>query len=300
MRLGVIFPQIEIGADPADVRRFVSSVESLGYDHLSIYDHVLGADISRRPAWRGPYTSESNFHEVLVLFGYCAAITDRLELVTSILILPQRQTVLVAKQAAEIDVLSGGRLRLGVGLGWNEVEYLGLNEDFHNRGRRIEEQIEVMRLLWTQPVVDFQGRWHTIDAAGILPMPVQRPIPVWMGGATDPAMKRIARIADGWFPQFGADQRGQEAVEAFRRYVRDAGRDPAEVPIEARMSFGDGDEERWKRELDVWQEREASYVSLVTMNAGLEGVQAHVDAIQRFMEVARERAGRACRRVPGE
>src|SRR5579872_7516102 len=162
MRLGVIFPQIEIGSDPAEVREFVRRVEESGYDHLAIYDHVLGADVAERPNWRGPYTSETEFHEVLTFFGFCAGITTRLELVTSILILPQRQTALVAKQAAEIDILSGGRLRLGVGLGWNDVEYQALNENFHNRGRRIEEQIEVMRKLWTNPVVTFHRRWHTI------------------------------------------------------------------------------------------------------------------------------------------
>ena len=186
MRIGAIFPQKEIGAQREGVHRFVEAVEALGYDHVAIYDHVLGADISNRPDWRGPYTSDTEFHEVLVLFGYCAAITHRIELVTSILILPQRQTALVAKQAAEIDILSGGRLRLGVGLGWNDVEYESLGENFHNRGRRIEEQIEVLRQLWTRPVITFKGRWHEINAAGIQPLPVQRPIPIWMGQHLSP------------------------------------------------------------------------------------------------------------------
>lgn len=287
MRLGAIFPQNEIGADPNDVRQFAEAVESLGYDHLAIYDHVLGADISDRPNWRGPYTSETPFHEVLVLFGYVAAITSRIELVTSILILPQRQTALVAKQAAEIDILSGGRLRLGVGLGWNDVEYESLNENFRNRGSRVEEQIEVLRQLWTKPVVTYEGRWHHIKAAGIQPLPVQRPIPIWMGAASEPAIQRAARIADGWFPQFGADQRGAEAVEMFRRLVRKAGRDPDSVPIEARIQYGDGDSGRWKRELDVWEERDAAYASLVTMNADLRTPRDHIDGIKRFMDVAR-------------
>ncbi len=222
----------------------------------------------------------------MVLFGYCAGITERLELCSSILILPQRQTVLVAKQAAEIDVLSNGRLRLGVAIGWNPVEYEALNEDFHNRGRRIEEQVEVMRLLWTEPVVTFDGRWHHIEAAGIKPLPVQRPIPIWMGAYSEPALRRAARISDGWFPQVGADDRGQQLVDRFREYVREAGRDPDQVPIEGRLQYGDGNADRWRREIEVWKNRDAKYLSLVTMNAGLRSPQDHIDAIRRFMEVA--------------
>lgn len=291
MRMGVIFPQIEIGPDRGDVRRFVEEVEGTGYDHLAIYDHVLGADVTNRPDWRGPYTSETPFHEVMVLYGFCAAITQTLELVTSILILPQRQTALVAKQAAEIDVLSGGRLRLGVGLGWNEVEYASLNENFHNRGRRIEEQIDVLRRLWTEPVVTYEGRWHHIEAAGIQPLPIQRPIPVWMGAFSEPALKRAARIGDGWFPQFRPDDQGKEIVKRFRGYVDDSGRNPDEVPIEARVSYGDGDADRWKRELTAWRELDAKYVSLVTMHTGMQSVDDHIEALKTFKAVAEEVVG---------
>ncbi|HEV3310695.1 MAG TPA: LLM class F420-dependent oxidoreductase [Chloroflexota bacterium] len=286
MKVGVIFPQSEIGAQAQDVRRFVETVESERYDHMAIYDHVLGADVSSRPNWRGPYTSETPFHEVLVLYGYCAAITTRIELVTSIVILPQRQTALVAKQCAEIDILSGGRLRFGVGLGWNDVEYQALGEEFHNRGRRVEEQVEVLRRLWTEPVVTFHGRWHDIEAAGIQPLPVQRPIPLWMGAASEPAMRRAARMADGWFPQFGPDDQGAEMVRRFRGYVDEAGRDPETVGIEARVQYGDGDPERWKRELSTWRDRNVQYLSVVTMKAGLNTPAAHMDAIKRFKEVA--------------
>ncbi len=288
MELGYVFPQTEMGPGPTDIRRLVRAVEDAGYHHLAIYDHVLGADVSRRPDWRGPYTSETPFHEVLVLFGYCAAITERLQLVTSILILPQRQTALVAKQAAEIDLLSGGRLRLGVGLGWNDVEYQALNEDFHNRGRRIEEQIDVLRKLWTEPVITYEGRWHRIDAAGIQPLPVQRPIPIWMGAYSEPALKRAARIADGWFPQLPPDDRGREVLDRFQEYVREAGRRPEDVPIEGRLQYGDGDPERWRRELQLWRERDARFVSLVTMNAGLRTVDQHIEALERFVRVAQE------------
>src|SRR5215211_2683125 len=196
MRFGVVFPQTEIGADPAAVKEYAQTADELGYTHLLVYDHVLGADttIAERRDWRGPYTTEHLFHEPFVLFGYLAGLTQRLELVTGILILPQRQTALVAKQAAEVDVLSGGRLRLGVGVGWNAVEYEGLNENFLNRGARSEEQIAVMRALWSDTAITFKGRWHTIDDAGINPLPVQRPIPVWIGGMAESALRRAGQL----------------------------------------------------------------------------------------------------------
>ena len=196
------------------MRAFAEAAEGLGYAHLVFYDHVLGADTNRRPDWQGPYSHEDTFHEPLVTFGYLAALTSRIELVSGIIILPQRQTVLVAKQAAQVDVLSGGRLRLGVGIGWNDVEYEGLGQNFHDRGKRSEEQVELLRALWTNEVVDFQGRWHSIPGAGIKPLPVQRPIPVWFGGGrSDGVLRRIARIGDGWFPQLQADEQGRERME---------------------------------------------------------------------------------------
>ena len=178
MQLGAVFPQTEIGADPVGVKDYVQAAEAMGYEHLLVFDHVLGADASKRDSWDRPYSSVDMFHEPFVLFGYLAGITEKIELTTGVLILGQRQTALVAKQAAEIDVLSGGRLRLGIGVGWNEVEYEALGERFTNRGRRSEEQIELMRALWTQDTVDFQGRHHQVSHAGINPLPVQRPIPM--------------------------------------------------------------------------------------------------------------------------
>jgi probable F420-dependent oxidoreductase len=215
MQLGVIFPQTEIGADPKAIRDFVQAAEDLGYEHLIVFDHVLGADTAHYPGWQGAYTHQDMFHEPLVLYGYLAAFTQRMELVTGVLILGQRQTALVAKQAAEVDVLSGGRLRLGVGIGWNAVEYEGLNANFHNRGKRSEEQIAVLRALWTQEVVDFHGRWHQITHAGLNPLPIQRPIPLWLGGGTnaEPVIERVGRLADGWFPQFAPDATGRAALE---------------------------------------------------------------------------------------
>src|SRR5580704_7075363 len=199
MRVGAVFPQTEIGGDPADVRRWATTVEDLGYDHILAYDHVLGAGTDTRPGWQG-YTSETLFHEVFVLYGYLAAVTSRVELVTGVLILPQRQTALVAKQAAEVDVLSGGRLRLGIGIGWNSVEYEVLGPSFQDRGVRSEEQIALLRELWSTPVVTRASRWHRVDSAGINPRPAAGMIPVWLGGSADQTLRRVARIGDGWLP----------------------------------------------------------------------------------------------------
>lgn len=282
MRIGVVFPQTEIGNDPAAIRDFAQAVESLGYTHLLAYEHVLGASIANRPDWRGPYTHENPFHEPFVLFGYLAALTQRIELVTGVVILPQRQTVLVAKQAAEVDVLSGGRLRLGVGVGWNAVEYEALGEEFHTRGKRIEEQITLMRRLWTEAVVDFHGEQHRVPEAGINPLPVQRPIPVWIGGYADVVLERIGRMGDGWFPQMKPDDTVRAAVERLRGYTRKAGRDPSEVGIEARINMRDGDPASWQAQLDTWRDIGATHLSITTMGMGLASHQAHIEAIERF------------------
>lgn len=285
MRVGVVFPQTEIGADPDGVREYALAVEDIGYTHLLTYDHVIGADTSKRPDWRGPYTVHSLFHEPFVLFGYLAGITSRLEFVTGILILPQRQTVLVAKQAAEVDVLTNGKFRLGVGIGWNAVEYDALNERFSNRGKRSEEQIEVLRYLFTAETVTFQGRWHSIDAAGIKPLPVQRPIPIWIGGSTDATLRRVARIGDGWFPQMTPDKGGREMVATLRRYSSEEGRDPASIGIEARMSMARKSDDDLRREFDGWREIGATHLSVNTMGMELKSVSEHVDALQRFRKL---------------
>jgi len=288
MKLGVVFPQTEIGDDPMVIRDYAQTVEQLGYDHLLVFDHVLGAHPNRfEGAFRPPYTHETSFHEPMVLFGYLAALTSKLELVTGIIILPQRQTALVAKQAAEVDVLSGGRLRLGVGIGWNFVEYEALNENFRNRARRVEEQIALMRRLWTEPLLDFDGKYHAIRQAGIKPLPVQRPIPIWMGGMAEPVLKRAARIADGWFPQFRPGPQGKDTIERLRGYLRDAGRDPASFGIEGRVSILNTPEPDWAAAIEGWRELGASHVTLNTMNAGFASPQAHLDAVRRFRELAK-------------
>lgn len=285
MHIGAVFPQTEIGTDPGAIRAYAQAVEEMGYRHILIYDHVLGASTATRPDWRGPYTSETLFHEPFVLFGYFAACTQQIELVTGVIILPQRQTALVAKQAAEVDVLSGGRLRLGIGVGWNAVEYEGLNEEFGNRGARSEEQIQVLRKLWTEPVVTFNGRWHQIDAAGINPLPVQRPIPIWIGGGADKVLERTARIADGWFPQMPPDNTAREAIRRLRSHAEQAGRDPNTIGIEARLSVGRVPESGWLEYVASWRDLGATHLSINTMDAGLRTPQEHIDALRHAKAV---------------
>jgi probable F420-dependent oxidoreductase len=287
MQFGVVFPQIEFPADPAAVRDYAQTVDGLGLSFVDAYDHVLGANPDRPGGWHGPYTFESSFLEPFLLFTYMAAVTQNLGYGTNIIILPQRQTALVAKQAATLDVMCGGRLRLGVGLGWNQVEYTALGETFNNRGRRIEEQIEVMRALWTKPLVRFQGRWHQIPDAGIKPLPIQRPIPVWMGGTADQALRRIARISDGWMSNFRNPDDARPAVQQIRRYLEEAGRDPAAFPIEARLTFGDGNADVWHAQIHKWQELGATYLSLNTMGHGFATPAAHLGAIRKFVEAVK-------------
>jgi probable F420-dependent oxidoreductase len=292
MKTGAVFPQTEIGADPAAVRDYVQAVEELGYSHMMVYDHVLGADTSHHADWQGSYTSESMFHEPFVLFGYLAGITTRIELVTAVLILGQRQTALVAKQAAEVDLLTGGRLRLGVGVGWNHVEYEALNQEFSNRGQRYAEQIRLLREFWTQEVVEFEGRYHKVDYAGVNPQPVQRPIPIWMGAGgradpvpTDRVLRRVARLADGWFPQMQPGDDARATVERLKVFAEEAGRDAATIGMEPRINLGDGDPELWQEQARVWEEMGATHVSVNTMRAGLNAPQDHINAIQQFKEV---------------
>lgn len=281
MKIGVVFPQIEIGPDPGGVNALAQATEGLGYSHLLVYDHVLGASTRNRPNWSGAYSSESLFHEVFVLFGYLAGRTENLELVTGVLILPQRQTALVAKQAAAVDVLSNGRLRLGVGVGWNEVEYTGLNENFHDRGKRSEEQIDVMRALWTDEVVDFEGRWHRIPEAGIKPLPVQRPIPVWIGGYAPATMRRIGRMGDGWFPRGMPGEQLDNDKALVAEAAQAAGRDPSEIGMEGRISLQQLHQSEWQAGTDAWREAGATHMSIVTMGGGLDA-QGHIELIEEY------------------
>jgi len=280
MEIGAVFPQSEIGSDPAVIKDFAQAAESLGYSHLVVYDHVLGAVPEREPRLTGPYTHETSFHEPFVLFGFLAAHTQRLGLMTGIIILPQRQTALVAKQAAEVDILSGGRLRLGIGTGWNYVEYDALNENFHNRGKRQEEQVELLRKLWTEPVVDFTGKWHRIDRAGIKPLPAKS-IPIWFGGSDERVIDRAARMGDGLIPLFNPNDAGKAALERLWGLLAKYGRDRSQFGLEAQVSLSAGPE-KWAAHADAWRQLGANYICVRTMNAGLESPQAHIDALKTY------------------
>ncbi len=285
MRLHAIFPQTELGSDPAVVARFIRDVEAMGLDGLVAYDHVLGAEPDR-PNWSGPYTVESTFHEVMVLFAFAAAITQRLELSTGVLILPQRQTALVAKQAAALDVLSGGRLRLGVGVGWNWVEFDALGMSFKDRGKRIEEQIALLRRLWTEPSVTFDGAWHHVDRAGINPPPVQRPIPLWMGADSEVAIRRVARLGDGLFAHFDPTDEGAAQAALFWEWVKAAGRDPSRVGLECRMGARMSDDEL-SRAAERYRAMGATDFEMNTMRAGFASPDEHLAAYRRFMDRVR-------------
>ncbi|MBI2706059.1 MAG: LLM class F420-dependent oxidoreductase [Actinobacteria bacterium] len=283
MRIGVVFPQTEISPDREDVRAYAERVEALGYSHILAYDHVLGADPEVHEPWNGPYDVRTTFHEPLVLFGYLAAITT-LELVTGIIILPQRQTALVAKQAAEVDLLTGGRFRLGVGLGWNAVEYEALGKTFSDRGKRMGEQVELMRRLWTEPVVTHAGTYETVTGAGIAPLPTQRPIPVWFGAASPAAYRRTGRLADGWFPQVPPGRWLDEAQEIVAEAAVGAGRDPALLGLEGRVSWSDAGTGKLVDHAGRWRDAGATHLSVNTMGAGLGSVGAHLDTLAQVAD----------------
>jgi probable F420-dependent oxidoreductase len=276
VQIGVVFPQTEIGADVGALRAYVQAVEGLGYRHLLAYDHVVGADPSHYVGWSGPYTHQTQFHEPFVLYGFAAAVAPSLELVTGVIILPQRQTVLVAKQAAEVDVLTGGKFRLGVGIGWNYVEYEALGMNFANRARRFEEQIELMRLLWREPVVTFEGRYHKIVAAGLNPLPVQRPIPVWIGGSAEAALKRAAELGDGFFPQRPLEGGWAATLEQMRAWREASGKSWHGFGIEARINAGRGTPDDWRESAEEWRRLGATHLEVNTMGGELSTTDDHV------------------------
>lgn len=282
MKIGAVYPQTEYGNDPIAIRDYAQTVEGLGFSHVVAYDHVLGANPNRPGGWQGPYTFQSAFQEPFVLFSFMAAVTHGLEFTPGVIILPQRQTALVAKQAATLDVLSGGRLRLGVGLGWNQVEYISLGQDFHTRGRRIEEQVALLRQLWTQPLVEFSGTWHAVPDAGINPLPVQRPIPIWFGGHAEAALRRIARLADGWLSNSRTPGDARPYLDQLARFLAESGREPATLGFEARLPYGEGDTDRWIQLSNDWQSTGATHLSFNTMGAGLQHPADHLAALEKF------------------
>ena len=292
MEIGVIFPQTEIEPDVVAIRDFAQAAQDMGYSYFFIADHVLGADASAydHPLF-GMYNHESVVHESLTTMGYLAAIAPDMGLMTGILILPQRQTALVAKQAAEIDVLCGGKLRLGIGVGWNFVEYEALGMNFNDRGVRSAEQIQVMRELWTNESVDFHGKWHDIAHAGINPLPVQRPIPVWLGVGSpaapippDVALRRVARIADGWCPNFGPDEAGYALQEKVHNYMGEYGRNPSDLGLDGRLKTAGNSPEDWVEEVADWRKMGASHLSIENRRAGLKSADDHIETMRRFKE----------------
>jgi len=283
MEIGVAYPQNELRGDPAAVGEFGKAVEDLGFDHILAYDHVLGAvHDDRTPALTGPYTERDPFHDPFVMFAYLAAITERISFTTGILILPQRPTALVARQATDVDLLSDGRLRLGVGIGWNYVEYEALGQDFHTRGVRQEEQIELLRRLFTEPVVDFSGRFDRIDRASLVPKPT-RSIPIWLGGSGERAFDRAARLADGFIFFGGGVDHAIESWIQMRERVGDLGR-PIEDFGGEYVALSGADVGELTTEVDTWREAGGTHVTVVTLGLGLDSVVSHVDYLANLAD----------------
>ncbi len=285
MQIGVVFPQTELPTDVGSVRAYVEQVEKLGYQHILAYDHVLGADRAVHANWTGPYDIDTTFHEPFVLYGFIAAICS-LELVTGIIVAPHRQPALLAKQAAEVDILSDGRLRLGMGIGWNAVEYEALGQDFTTRGQREEEQIELLRRLWTERSVTHHGRFDHVTGAGLAPAPVQQPIPIWLGGHSSVAYQRIGRLADGWFPEMGLGAELDEARAFISDTARAAGRDPSTLGMEGRLSW-ESDVEQLAQRVELWRAAGATHLSINTMKSGFVGVNGHIDVLTEVAEALR-------------
>jgi probable F420-dependent oxidoreductase len=284
MKLGVVYPQIELGGDPDAVRQIGRATEELGYDHLLAYDHVVGATHDRKPELWGPYTDQHPFHEPLVMFAYLAGQTERIEFVTGVIILPQRQTALVAKQVADLDLLSGERLRLGIGVGWNYVEYDALGQDFATRGARSEEQIELLRRYWSEPLTSFEGRFDRVDRGNINPRPRRR-IPIWLGGFKEVAFRRAGRLADGFIFVGGADG-AQEQWKRVEHYLSEAGRSSEGFGRDL-ITIGAESVDDCAKTVAAWRQAGGTHASVCTMGMGLDSAAAHID----FISQVRERVG---------
>jgi probable F420-dependent oxidoreductase len=281
MRLNAFFPTRDIGTDPAKIRDWAQAAEDLGYAGIEVADHVFGA--TARDGWTPLYNETDPFHETFVTLGFLAAVTKTIKLSTGVLILPQRQTGVVAKQAAEVDILCGGRLRLGIGVGWNFVEYQALGQDWNTRGARQAEQVEVLRRLWTQDLVTFKGRFHDLKDVSIVPAPIQRPIPIWLGGISDAAMKRAARIGDGWMPIMPPDEAAPK-LALLREQLAASGRDPGKFGLEAWLRMPDADPQRWAAAADGWRALGADLVMLYPMYRILD-FAGQIELLRRFKEV---------------
>ncbi len=283
MQIGAVLPHNEIGTDPGAIKAYLQGVEELGMTHLLIYDHVMGADPDRPGGFKGPYDKDVAFHEPFTFFAFAAAVTERLELVTTVLVLPQRQTVLVAKQAAEVALLSNDRLRLGVGTGWNTVEYQALNEEFGNRGKRQEEQVELMRQLWTSDAFSFDGQYHTIEGASINPLP-SKPVPVWFGGSAPALLERCGRLGDGWMPLGGANEKSAAQLDQIRAHREAAGKTMDGFGVQAQAQYAGGSPERWQSHASKWKAIGATHLAIATHNAGPTDVDGHLARIVEYRD----------------
>jgi probable F420-dependent oxidoreductase len=284
MEIGLLYPQIEFGSDPAAIRDYAQTAEELGYSHISAYEHIIGVNPERPGGWDRPFTYETCFFEPITLFSFMAGVTQKIGYLTRVLILPQRQTALVAKQAACLDILCHGKLRLGVGLGWNEAEYIVQGEEFENRSKRMDEQIKLLRMLWASPLVNFESKWHKIPDVGINPLPLQKSIPIWIGGHSEAALRRTAVFGDGWLPNDLPLVETKVAIEKLRQYTLEAGRSLEDVGIDARMDYQNGSSCDWQKEIEDWRLAGATHISLDTMGCGFRSPKDHINALRKFSD----------------
>ena len=283
MQLNAMFPTRDIGVDPAKVRDWAQAAEDLGYEYIEVPDHVFGA--TARNGWTPLYNEKDPFHETFVTLGFLAAVTKRIRLSSGVLIAPQRQTGLIAKQAAEADLLSGGRLRLGIGVGWNHVEYEALGENWKTRGARQAEQVEVLRRLWSEDLVSFEGRFHKMEHVNIVPPPVQRPIPIWLGGISDAVVMRAAQLGDGWMPIMPPDEKAEQKLSLLREEMKKHGRDGGKFGIEGWLRMNEPDPQRWAAAADGWRKLGADMVMLYPMYR-MPRFEDQIETLRRFKEVA--------------
>lgn len=283
MQIGAVLSQNEMGQDVGALRAYAQAVQELGYDFLVMADHVVGSEAAAHPELDRVFPIESLIHEPMALCAFLAGVAPRLGFLTSVVILPQRQAVLAAKQAAEIDLLCGGRFRFGVGIGWNPIEYEALGMEFQNRARRFEEQITVMRRLWTERTVTYRGRYHALSAAGLNPRPVQQPVPIWIGAAAEAAVRRACRVADGYLPLRPLEGGWEATIEKVHGWLGEAGRDPAAFGIEGRLDASAGTPDEWGKTVEMWHRFGASHLSVGTGGAG--GLDAHIQRLRQAKQV---------------
>ena len=283
MKFGIVFPHNEIGNDPRDIKEYAQRAEKLGADHMLIYDHVLGADPDRPGGFNGPYDKDIAFHEPFTVFSFMAAVTDKIDFSTSVLILPQRQTALVAKQASQLAILSNNRFRLGIGTGWNTVEYEALDIPFEKRGRRQAEQVDLLRKLWRSDSMSFDGNFHTVTKASILPRPTQT-IPIWFGGGSPALLKRCATLGDGWVPIGGPNEASAQSIEVLKQHRKDAGLSWDNFGIQAQAQFAGGTPERWLKHAQRWRNLGCTHLAVATHNAGNKTVTDHLRAAQSYFD----------------